>query len=90
MTNQPTSGPQQINILAFGWALMATLIILFILCAVAGMIFPDLPLAHGWIGLFTTAPLGSIRNFFDGIVYSALFAWLSAVIFGTTYNRLIK
>ena len=77
-----------INIVAAGWALSAALIVLFVLCALAGMTFPGMPLAHSWLNLFSTAPLGSARSFFEGTVGSLAFAWVTAVVLGLVYNRL--
>jgi hypothetical protein len=77
-----------LDLVAFGWALSGTLVVLFVLCALAAMIFPGWQLAHGWLSLFSVAPAGSIRNLADGIVFSVIFGWVSAAIFVTIYNRL--
>lgn len=79
-----------IDIKALGWALSAALVVLFVSCAVIGMIFPSAPLAHGWLALFTLAPMGSVRSFVEGIIYSLGFAWVISLIVGWVYNGLAK
>lgn len=77
-----------VNIVALGWGLSATLVALFIVCALAAMLFPTLPVAHNWLGLFSTAPAGTVWNFAEGVIWSIVAAWFSAAIFGPIYNRL--
>jgi hypothetical protein len=47
-----------INIVALGVAASATLVVLYVMCAVVAMVAPGLSLAHGWLTLFSTAPAG--------------------------------
>jgi hypothetical protein len=49
---------------------------------------PDLSLAHGWLGLFSTAPAGSIRSVAEGLIGSVVFGWVAAIALGAIYNRL--
>lgn len=79
-----------VNIVALGWALTATLVALFVICALAAVLFPTLSLAHNWLGLFSTAPAGSLRNFIEGVIWNIVFAWFSAGVFGLVYNRLVR
>ena len=74
---------------AFGWALSGTLVLLLVLCEVVALILPSWQLAHNWLGLFSTAEVGSLRNLFDGIIASAIFGWITAAVLVTVYNRLI-
>jgi hypothetical protein len=76
-----------VDIPAMGWGLSGALVAAFVLCAIAGMILPELPLAHAWLGLFTTAPLGSARSFAEGIVGSVAFGWILGFVFAWIYNR---
>jgi len=71
-----------IHVLAASWALAVALVILFALCVLAAVLFPNLPLAHGWAGVFSTVPIGSARNLMEGIVGSLLFGWVNAAVFG--------
>jgi hypothetical protein len=77
-----------VNIVALGWGLTATLVALFVICALAAALFPALNAAHNWLGLFSTAPAGSLRNLVEGVIWNIVFAWFSAAVFGLVYNRL--
>lgn len=76
------------DLVALGWALSAALVVLFGLCALAAVVFPGWQLAHGWLALFSVAPAGSLRNFADGIMFSVIFGWITAIVLVTIYNRL--
>jgi hypothetical protein len=78
----------RLNIIALGWGLSAALVVLFVLCLVVALVLPGWPASHGWIGLFSVAPLTSFRVWIDGIVFSIVFGWTSAVVLGLVYNRL--
>jgi hypothetical protein len=86
-TNHP------LNIVALGWGLSAALVVLFVICLVAALLFPDLPAAQGWaawIALFSVSPITSMRVWIDGIGFSLVFGWVTAVVLGSVYNRLIR
>ena len=74
---------------AFGWALSGALVALLVLCEVVAMILPGWQLAHNWLGLFSTAEIGSLRNLFDGVIASAIAGWITAAVLVTIYNRLV-
>jgi len=84
------SGQGPIDIQALGWALSITLVLLFVSCAVVAVALPNAPLAHGWLGLFTTAPNGSARSFIEGLIGSVAFGWFTAIVLGLSYNRLAR
>jgi len=42
------------------------------------------------VGLFSAAPLDSSRVWIEGIIFSVVFGWITAGVFGTVYNRLIE
>jgi hypothetical protein len=88
MALSQTKSGSGVNIVALGWGLSATLAALVVACALAAMLFPTLPVAHSWLGLFSTAPVGSLWNLAEGVVWSIVAGWFSAVIFGLVYNRL--
>ena len=46
--------------------------------------------SHGWIGLFSVAPMTSVRVWIDGIVFSIVFGWVSAMVLGLIDNHLIR
>ena len=77
------------NIAALGWALSAALVVLFVVCLVVALLFPDLPATHAWVGLFSAAPIPSVRVWVDGILFSVVFGWITAAVLGVVYNRLI-
>lgn len=86
-----------LNIVALGWALSAALVVLFVICLIVSFIFPDLPASQGWaawISLFSVTvvdrPFTSPRVWFDGIAFSLVFGWVTAVVLGLVYNRLIR
>jgi hypothetical protein len=79
------------NAVALGWALSATLVVLFVLCLAAALVLPERwPASHRWVGLFSLAPLTSARVWLDGIVFSIVFGWISAVVLSLVYNRLVR
>lgn len=81
---------EPIDIMALGWALSITLVLLFVACALVALAVPNAPLAHGWLALFTIAPNGSARGFIDGILGSVVFGWVTAALIGVIYNRLAR
>ena len=72
----------------FGIALGTALGVLSALCWIAVLVLPDVTLAHAWLGLFSTAPVATLRagilavavSFIAGIVTG----WLTAAV----YNRI--
>ena len=80
----------KLNLVAFGWALSGALVVLLVLCEAAAMILPGWQLAHNWLTLFSTAEVGSLRNLIDGIIFSAVFGWITAVVLVSIYNRLVR
>jgi hypothetical protein len=82
-----------LSIVALGTALTAALIVLFLICLVSALAFPDLPAAQGWaawLALFTVSPTSSPRVLIDGFGFSLVFGWVTAVVLGFVYNRLIS
>ena len=91
-----SDGGKSLNIVAMGWAFSAALIVLFIICMISSFILPDLPASQGWaawMALFsviqTDRPFLSPRMWIDGILFSLLFGWITAVVLGSVYNRLV-
>lgn len=66
--------------------LATALIILFVICALAQVLFPGVQVAHSWIALFTVAPLDTARAWIEGILASIFFGWVAASVFVLTYN----
>ncbi len=78
-----------LNVIALGWAVSASLVALFVICLAVALAVPQWPATHAWIGLFSVASPTSAKVWIDGIVFSAAFGWIAAVVLGLTYNRLI-
>jgi hypothetical protein len=87
-TQSSTSSP--LSIVALGWGLAAALVALFVICLAVALVWPDWRASHGWIGLFSVAPMTSVRVWIDGIVFSVVFGWIAAVVLGLVYNALIR
>jgi hypothetical protein len=65
------------------------LIVLFAVCALALFLAPGLQASHAWVGLFTTAPVLSLRAWIEGFVFSAVFGAIAGSIFALAYNGVI-
>jgi hypothetical protein len=95
--NTQSAANSPLNMVALGWAISATLVVLFVLCMVIGFLFPGLPAAQGWaawIALFSVTPaehpFTSVRVWVDGIGFSLVFGWVTAVVIAMVYNRLVS
>jgi hypothetical protein len=78
----------RLSINGLGWGFSAALAVLFALCLLAALFMP-LRLAHGYVALFSDAPIRSTRIWIDGLVWSVVVGWLIATVFGTVYNWII-
>jgi hypothetical protein len=87
-TQATTNSP--LNIVALGWGLSAALVVLFVICLAVALVLPDWRASHGWIGLFSVAPMTSVRVWIDGIVFSIVFGWVAGIVLGLVYNHLIR
>jgi len=67
----------RLSISGLGWSCSATFVVLFVLCMLAALFVP-LRLAHGWIGLWSDAPIDSSRVWIDGLIWSVVVGWLVA------------
>ena len=77
-----------VDVMSLGWALTVTFVVLYLLCWLAAVVVPNLPLAHGWLLIFSVAEPGSGKSLIEGVIGSVVFAWISALLFGLTYNAL--
>ena len=75
----------RLSLSGLGWGFSAALVVLFVLCMLAALFLP-MRAAHGWVALFSDAPLGSARLWIDGLLWSIVAGWLIALVFGTVYN----
>jgi hypothetical protein len=88
--NTQPSTKSPLNIAALGWGLSAALVVLFVICVAVALVWPGWRASHGWIGLFSVAPMTSVRVWIDGIVFSIVFGWVAAVVLGLVYNAVIR
>ena len=88
--NTRTSANSPLDISALGWGFSAALVVLFVICLAVALVLPEWQASHGWIGLFSVAPMTSVRVWIDGIVFSIVFGWVTGVVFGLVYNLLIR
>jgi hypothetical protein len=52
-------------------------------------LFVPVRLAHGYVTLFSDAPINSTRMWAEGLVWSVVIGWLIALVFGTIYNWIV-
>jgi hypothetical protein len=88
--NTRTSANSPLDIIALGWGFSAALVVLFVICLAVALVLPEWRASHGWIGLFSVAPMTSVRVWIDGIVFSIVFGWVIGGVFGLVYNLLIR
>ena len=82
----PRSAPLHLG--ALGFAASAALVVLFVLCWIVAAVIPSLGASHGWIALFTTAPVSSVRALVEGVLWSIVFGWIIALVMVPIYNRI--
>lgn len=69
-----------------GVALAGTLIVAFVLCAIAQAILPGAQFSHMWLALFTSASLGSGLAWIEGIIASLVVGFVLGYCFAHCYN----
>lgn len=78
-----------LNLVAFGMAASAALVVLFVLCWLVAAVLPGVVSAsHGWINLFSKAPVDSARALAEGLLWSIVFGWIIAVVMVPIYNKI--
>ena len=80
--------PARLSLSGLGWGFSAALVVLFVLCLLAALFLP-MRIAHGWVALFSDAPVGSARLWVEGLFWSIVAGWLIALVFGTVYNWIV-
>ncbi len=69
-----------------GIALAGTLVVAFVLCAIAQMVLPGAQFSHMWLALFTAAPMGTTALWVEGIIASAVVGFIAGWCFAHCYN----
>jgi hypothetical protein len=77
---------ERLSIVRTGIALAGTLVVAFVLCAIAQMIVPGTQFSHMWLQLFTAAPLGSMQAWVEGLVASVVVGFVLGYCFAHCYN----
>lgn len=75
-----------LSLVRTGAALAGTLVVIFILCALAQAILPGVVFSHMWLALFTAAPLGSAAAWVEGIIASVIVGFVAGACFAHCYN----
>jgi hypothetical protein len=83
-----THSHARLSITGLGWGFSAALVVLFVVCMLAALFVP-VRLAHGWVNLFSEAPIGSSRVWIEGLIWSIVLGWLVALVFGIIYNWVV-
>jgi len=78
----------RLSISGLGWGFSAALVVLFVLCMLSTLFLP-MRAAHGWIALWSDSPLDSSRIWIDGLIWSIVIGWLTALVLGTVYNWVV-
>lgn len=76
--------------LAAGLALAKTLVVAFVLCAIAQVILPAVQFSHMWLQLFSAAPMGSTSMWLEGIIASVVVGFVLGYVFAWAYNWALK
>lgn len=76
--------------LTTGLALMVTLVVVYVLCAIVQVILPGAQFSHVWLALFTAAPMGGAAMWVEGIIASVVFGFIFGWCFAHCYNWFSK
>lgn len=77
----------RLNVVGTGLALAITLVVAFVLCAIAQAVFLGPQFSHMWLALFTGASAGSVAAWVEGIIASAVVGFISGAVFAFSYNK---
>ena len=72
---------------AAGVALSGTLVVAYVLCAIALSILPGPQFSHMWLALFSAAPMNSWQALMEGIAASIVVGFISGYVFAWIYNK---
>jgi uncharacterized membrane protein (DUF485 family) len=78
----------ELKLAPFAWGLSAALVVLYVLCWLAVLVAPQL--AHGWLGLFSTEPAGSVSGLAIGVVVSIVMGWVASAVLVSVYNSTFR
>jgi hypothetical protein len=75
-----------LSVLGLTISVSVALIVLFVLCALAGLVFPDVQATHAWVTLFTLAPVSSPQAWLEGAFFSLAFGAVVGSIVAAVHN----
>lgn len=75
-----------LSILGLAIAAGLALVLLFVLCALVGVLFRDLQATHAWVALFTLAPVTSPQAWLEGTFFSLVFGIFAGSIVAVVHN----
>jgi len=81
---------RHIEFVPLGAAVSVTLVAIYLLCALAAAVLPDMPLAHGWLALFGGYPPLTAGGVMGAIVTSIAVGWLAALVLASVYNAVSR
>jgi hypothetical protein len=90
MANGPFHEPIRVSLAAVGVGLTATLVVIYVACALVALLLPGLRASHAWLGLFTAAPPLSAAGLVEGVLSNVAFAWLAAAVFVPVFNAVSR
>ncbi len=67
-------------------AMSIALMVLFAICAIVLLVWPGVPAAHAWVGLFTIAPVNSAQSWMEGLFFSLAMGMIVGTIFAVVHN----
>ena len=83
-------GTAGLSLLAAGAALTTTLLAAYAVCWLLAATPFAAPFAHGWLGLFSAEPQGSVAQLLEGLLFSAVASWFAALVFVPIYNLVAR
>lgn len=71
-------------------ALALTLVVVFMLCAIAQYMDLGFQASHMWLNLFSAADMGSARMWIEGLLASLVVGGVTGFVFASSYNRFAR
>ena len=79
-----------IPVSALGLSLGAFIAISYLLCLVIGLVLPDAGMHKPWLQFLPGFEWLTWRGFLIGLVWTQVYAWYTAVLFGSLFNAFVS
>lgn len=79
-----------IPVRALGLSLGAFIAISYLLCLVIGLVLPDAGMHKPWLQFLPGFEWLTWRGFLIGLVWTQVYAWYTAVLFGSLFNAFVS